>query len=263
MTTNKIKDWFRQDNKTGEWFRVLIRGGEGYSHQVEILLAPAVNTKTEWDKIGDVFITRHDVRFIKEKDKSRWTHHLPDDVHDSMYRNIGPNKTDFLFEGNIYSLIDWNKFTRNDNQGCPLSLCRRGFKWYYEQTHLIMGNAIVREQTEEQPFLLMNAIHNTPDMLMIGGVAVRLVNVDLLIYGYYHIVTGYVCFNLDTTMTVTGERHTSKFSQRLKPDWQKDLIAFIETMKVRGDIIDSIETSIKTMVDTANSSLMTFNLSEL
>lgn len=252
-------DWLRQDCETGQWFRVLIRGGGEYIHQVELPLIPVRSTKEEWAVVSDVWIIRKDMRTDVDT-KSRWTHTLPDDVYYQMVASIGPAKTEILFNGNLYSLIDWARFAQHDDNGCALSKCRKEFAWHFESTYL-EGPVVVTTRTNEFNFLLMHAIHNTPDMLMIGGVSVHLPEGDLLIFGYYHITTGYVCFNLEASMT--NQRHTSKFSQRLKNDWQKELIESVKQLRRDEEITLDVEASILKMIQAANSNLMTFNLNSL
>lgn len=252
-------DWIRQDYETGQWFRVLIRGGGEYIHQVEIPLTPIAYTKKEWDIVNDIWIVRKDVR-LNTDTNSRWTHHLPAEVYEKMVIAIGPAKTEMLFNGNLYALIDWTQYTRHNNGACPLSKCRSKFAWYFETTYL-EGPVVVTARTNEHYFLLMHAIRNTPDMLMIGGVSVHLPEGDLLIFGYYHITTGYVCFDLETS--ILGQRHTNKFSQRLKINWQKDLVESVRKLRRNEDITSEVEASILKMIQAANSNLMTFNLNNL
>lgn len=260
MTTNTMQDWLRQNYETGQWFRVLIRGGGDYAHQVEIPLTPRVLTAKLWERIGGVYIIRTDVRLATTKDKSIWTHHLPEDVYEKMVKGLGSARTDFLFNGNLYPIIDWNKFASNDCNGCPLKYCRRDFEGRFEQTYM-QGAGIVGNITNELTFRSTNAIHATPDMVVLGGVRTEIPDNHLLIYGYYHITTGYICFDLNCS--TDGQMHTSKFSQRLKPNWQKDLVAFIENMKAKGDITEGTEASIKNMVWVANNNLMAFNINRL
>lgn len=258
MVTNNC-DWLRRDHETGQWFRVLIRGGGEYIHQVELPLIPVRSTKKDWETVSNIWIVRKDIR-TEPEDKSYWTHTLPDDVYDQMLASIGPAKTEMLFNGNLYALIDWGKYTRNDNGGCSLVKCRSDFTWYFESTYL-SGPAVVTARTNEFNFLLMHAIHNTPDMLMIGGVSVHLPEGDLLVFGYYHITTGYVCFDFE--FSFTNQTHSNKFSQKLKINWEKDIVDYIGEMQKNDEIPVNVETSILKMIRVANSSLVIFNLNHL
>jgi hypothetical protein len=257
---NNSCDWFRQDKETGQWFRVLIRGGGEFTHQVEFPVTPQVYTPSLWKEVREVLVKRTDVRLMTSKDNSRWVHYLPDEVAEKMAKCLGVEQANFLFNGDIYPLIDWYKYNRHGNKGVRLKLCRRDYDWRFEQMHLFNG-AIAIDYVSDQTFSLMNAIHTTPDMMLIGGVSAVVDGNYLLIYGYYHLSTGYVCFDLNCS--TEGQQHTSKFSQRLKPQWDVELIEFIEGMKSRGDITDKIEASIKSMVWVANNNLATFTINNM
>lgn len=256
MITNK-SDWLRQDYETGQWFRVLIRGGGDFIHQVEIPLTPSIHSAKHWKTVGDVFIIRTDMRDVTTKDKSRWTHTLPMDVAERMSLALGIPEADFLFNGDIYPLIDWKKFSQCESAGVPLKECRRDYNWRFEQT-VIKDGLLSTDYVSDQTFSFMNAIHTTPDMLLVGGVSALLGEQDLLIYGYYHLTTGYVCFDLNCS--IEGQHHTSKFSQRLKPKWETGLVEFIENMKLNNNITENVETAIKSMIWVANNNLMGFKL---
>jgi hypothetical protein len=255
----KNQDWIKKDDYFRHWSRVLVRGGGDYNHQVEIWLTPINNdSEKEWATVGDVFITRHDVRYSAFKDRSLWTHHLPDEIYKQMLNNIGAMKTDVLLNGDIYSLIDWNKFARHDNGGCPLSLCRKDFAFLFEYTGKQLAG-IVTSQSDENIFRLMiPELPKGQECINVGAVVSNLPGNHFVIHGRYNMITGYISFDL--TLTLTERTHTSQFSQRLKVGWEDTLIEYIKCLKDQGEITQAIENSVTLMINRANAELKTFKL---
>jgi len=248
-------DWLKQDSTDYNWRRVLVRGGGDYAHQIEVLLTPNNWNSDEWANVASAFIIRTDVRDIQSSDYSVWTHHLPADVFANMCANLGVSRTEFLLNANIYSLIDWAKFAQNDHNGCTLANCMKDFTWHFEQITIKDGE-IASLRVSEKDYLDENQIKREPNHIMIGGVTIANNNTTLQVYGYYDIVTGYVCF--ETRHVVDGQEQVSRFNQRLKRHWQTDLIEYLDGLSIRKQITPQSEGVLVSMINTAATTLMTF-----
>lgn len=254
MKTANI-DWLKQDSIDGNWRRVLVRGGGDYAHQIEVLLTPSNNTIEEWAIVNSTYIIRTDVRENQSIDHSVWTHELPDRVFDTMRKELGTSRAEFLLNANIYSLIDWTKFAQNDHNGCKLGNCMKDFTWHFENIQN-KGGEISSLRVSEMAFLSEHEIRRGPNRIMIGGVAITNDDARLYVCGYYDVVTGYVCF--ETRHVVNGEDHLTRFNQRLKSQWQSDLIEHIRDLSVRKQITPQSEEVLVNMINTAATTLMTF-----
>ena len=257
MTTNSKQDWFRQDKATGRWFRVLIRGGGDFTHQVEFPLTPEFDTTWEWRDTKECQIHRIDMRDNPIKDRSKWTHCLPSQIHKTMSDRIGSELTEFLFNADIYSMIDWNKFNKVKQCGVPLKLCRPDYDWRFEH-NFTLSDTISVNYLREQDFETINGFRTTPDMMLIGGISSKVDNNELLIFGYYHLTTGYICFALN--YLIDGHQHSSRFSQRYKTGWLDDFNMYIEEINSKGVISVPLRDGIKNMTKIADCNLETFML---
>lgn len=255
MHTAKI-DWIKQDCVDYNWRRVLVRGGGDFAHQVEILLTPSTWNPEGWELVNSVYIIRTDMRDARPDDYSVWSHHVPEVIFGHMYEFLGIGRTDFLMNADIYSLIDWNKFAQNDNNGCSLANCMKDFAWHFETVHSDK-KGIASLRISEKDFVQRYAIFPLPNHMMIGGMLIENLKNTLLIYGYYDVVTGYVCF--ETSYVEEGKDiQTNRFNQRLKRHWQQDLIAYIEELACRKQITPESEDAVVNMINTAATTLMAF-----
>jgi len=106
----------------GTWSRVLTRSHNDWE-TVEVNITPinASFEDTSWDKIKQCWIRVHCTTPTSADTKS-----LPAEQEEMLVAQVGKEVADFLMHGDILSLIDFKKYNKHKNGGCPLSLCRKG-----------------------------------------------------------------------------------------------------------------------------------------
>lgn len=103
------------------WSRVLSSTHPGGPF-VEVNLTPIPNCYSDsWERVENKIIRVHGTA---RDEKDIVTDTLPAKVIIEMCDNLGSSVVDFLLHEDILSLIDFDLYKRNQNGGCPLSLCR-------------------------------------------------------------------------------------------------------------------------------------------
>lgn len=77
-------------------------------------------TQSEWDRCRDINIRRHGTQI---DGKDRFTDVIPLDWFNLLGERWGEARRDFILYGNILELIDWVKYNKHNNGGCPLEKC--------------------------------------------------------------------------------------------------------------------------------------------
>lgn len=106
---SKTKDWMRYCSYWHTWDRVLLRRGgtqNEYPIQYEITLTPINGDAGDWEELLQVRLRGHRT----DTSKDRWTHHLPDGVHQILTDKFGEEVADFFIHADIYSNVDWDKY---------------------------------------------------------------------------------------------------------------------------------------------------------
>lgn len=252
MLNNNV-DWIKRDDYFRTWRRVLIRGGGDFNHQVEIQLTPINNCEADWDRVKDIWITRHDVRQAAFKDTSLWTHNLPEDVYNDMVAHLGQPRTAFIFNADIYSLIDWNKFELNNNGGCSLEDCRKDSNGYFSMVTQ-EGNALINSQVDERTFTRYTGIASTDDKLLLGAVIYNLPNDYLSVQAYYVPTSRYVV--IDVTYGADDLKYTGHYSVRYDRDWRVAAGKFVDRFVRSGFINANHQAGVIKMIEVANMNLI-------
>lgn len=252
MLTNNV-DWIKRDSYFRTWRRVLIRGGGDFNHQVEIQLTPINNSEADWDTVKNVWITRHDVRYSAFKDTSLWTHNLPEEVYSDMVANLGQPHAAFLFNADIYSLIDWNKFGLNNNGGCSLEDCQKDSTGYFSMVTQ-EGDTLINSQVDEGTFKKYTGISSTGDKLLIGAVVYNLLNDYLSVQAYYVSASRYVV--IDVTYGSDSLKYTGHYSVRYDRDWRVGAGEFVDRFVRSGFINANHQAGVIKMIEVVSMNLI-------
>lgn len=105
---SRNKDIFVKSAYWGTWSRVLFRMGGSNLYQIEVDITP-INPQfaSSWIGTKEVRIRRHCTLPSKS---DRYTHHLPDEVVESMKKHISQETIDVIIHYDLYNLIDWERF---------------------------------------------------------------------------------------------------------------------------------------------------------
>lgn len=110
----------------GKWSRVLRwmnRGVGDGSHditQVEVDLEPLGYSDADWVRVGQANIRRHRTQ---RNDRDVVSAYLPIEVVHKMEAHLDATTVDSLLHADLLPMIDWAKYERLCNGGCPLHLC--------------------------------------------------------------------------------------------------------------------------------------------
>lgn len=239
---SKNKDWFYFDSYFRQWHRVLVRGGGDYTHQISVLLTPLNGWDTEESvkRVADVTILSNDIRYSPSNYKREWTHHLPDNIELGMIEHLGEEKANFLLHANILPLIDWKKYERHQNGGCPLDLCTVDLKFDY--THIYDATVPGYSRSEnivlidERKYLELAQQEKPKSGLLIGGLVVMLPDFYLRMVGIYDVNNGRVSIEMNYANAKEGREVISRFSRRLSEQWDIEIQTHLSKLNQINEI---------------------------
>lgn len=225
------KDWFYKDSYFRQWHRVVLRGGgDLYPHQVMIpLTALNLDSKTDWSDTSQIRIIRTEPRYSAFKDTGIWTHHLPDDIYDTMVEHMGKAKADFMVHADILPLIDWEIWARHNNGGCYLDICQRKFDWKF------IKNTVTAEGTEsvylnQERFLIAFERSPSVEEKPIGGLIVNAPDYEVRFIINYDMSHDLMVAELHYSNDDFD--HISRFSKRYNTAWSDQLCAMLKTTPI-------------------------------
>jgi len=116
---SKLTTKFHYSSYWGSWSRVLSHEGNCYV-EVNLTTIPNCSSSSWEDDVAEVVIRRH---YTARRHGDIDTDELPRDIHEAMIEHLGKEMTISLLGSDFLPEIDWEKYHKHCNGGCPLDKC--------------------------------------------------------------------------------------------------------------------------------------------